>query len=180
MYGKQTQRAIGAMSRLAEVWDGAQTRLSAVDIAQQRALPGPMLAKILTSLSQANLIVGSPGPGGGYALSRAPAEISFQEVADVFEREDPSNLCPFGGGICGVGKNCALPDKLVEVQRTVKTFLAETTFEIFRRAAQDEEIDAEAVAVIASVMPSAIAGAIANDNGKSPRESFRVRERRPL
>ena len=66
------------------------------------------------------------------------------------------------------------------MQRTVKTFLAETTFEIFRRAAQDEEIDAEAVAVIASVMPSAIAGAIANDNGKSPRESFRVRERRPL
>jgi hypothetical protein len=66
------------------------------------------------------------------------------------------------------------------VQRTVKTFLAETTFEIFRRAAQDEEIDAEAVAVIASVMPSAIAGAIANDNGKLPRESFRVRERRPL
>ena len=34
MYGKQTERAIAAMSRLAEVWDGGRTRLSATDIAE--------------------------------------------------------------------------------------------------------------------------------------------------
>ncbi len=34
MYGKQTERAIGAMSRLAEVWDGGKTRLSAFEIAE--------------------------------------------------------------------------------------------------------------------------------------------------
>ena len=69
MYGKQTERAIGAMSRLAEVWDGGKTRLSAFEIADQRGLPRPMVAKILTTLSQANLVTGSPGPGGGYCLS---------------------------------------------------------------------------------------------------------------
>jgi hypothetical protein len=57
MYGKQTERAIGAMSRLAEVWDGGKTRLSAFDIADQRGLPRPMIAKILTTLSQARPVV---------------------------------------------------------------------------------------------------------------------------
>lgn len=138
MYGKQTERAIAAMSRLSEVWDGGRTRLSAMDIAQQRSLPGPMVAKILTALSQAKLVVGSPGPGGGYALSRPPAEITLQEVYDIFEREDTSHLCPFGGGICGAGEPCAIHDKLVAMQRATKNFLGDNTFEMFRSAAQEK------------------------------------------
>ena len=51
MYGKQTERAIAAMSRLAEVWDGGRTRLSAMDIAEQRSLPGPMVAKVQSPCS---------------------------------------------------------------------------------------------------------------------------------
>lgn len=164
MYGKQTQRAIGAMSRLAEVWDGGRTRLSAVDIAKQRSLPGPMLAKILTSLSQAKLIVGSPGPGGGYALSRQPSLITLQEVADVFEREDTTHLCPFKtNGICGVGDPCAMHDKLVEVQKTQRAFLSETTFEIFR------------------LVPAHANGAADRATiPETPRESYRAREPKPI
>lgn len=160
MYGKQTQRAIGAMSRLSEVWDGGRTRLSAVDIAKQRSLPGPMLAKILTSLSQAKLIVGSPGPGGGYALAREPSLITLQEVADVFEREDTTHLCPFKtNGICGVGDPCAMHDKLVEVQKMQRAFLSETTFEIFRE-----------------VQPASNGNIPAEMIPDTPRESYRARE----
>ena len=138
MYGKQTERAIAAMSRLAEVWDGGRTRLSAMDIAEQRSLPGPMVAKILTALSQAKLVVGSPGPGGGYALTRPPSEITLQEVYDVFERDDVSHLCPFGGGVCGVGEPCAIHDKLVSMQAATRSFLGDNTFEMFRAAAQEK------------------------------------------
>jgi Rrf2 family protein len=162
MYGKQTERAIGAMSRLAEVWDGGKTRLSAFDIADQRGLPRPMVAKILTTLSQANLVVGAPGPGGGYALARAPGEICLQEVHDLFEREDRSNLCPFGGGVCGVGQPCALHDRLVGMQRDIRVFLKDTTFEIFRSAVQDDGL--------VPVPQGTVAPA--------PRESYRAAERR--
>ena len=138
MYGKQTERAIAAMSRLAEVWDDGKTRLSAVEIADHRGLPRPMVAKILTTLSQAHLVAGSPGPGGGYALARKPSEINFQQVYDLFERIDRSQLCPFGGGVCGVGQPCALHERLVSTQRDIKTFLSGTTFEIFRKAVQED------------------------------------------
>ena len=138
MYGKKTERAIGAMSRLAEVWDGGKTRLSSIDIADNRALPRPMVAKLLTTLSQGGLVNGSPGPGGGYALARAPAEITFRQVYELFEREDGSHLCPFGGGVCGGGDPCAMHDRLLEIQGNVNRYLNETSFECFRVYAQEK------------------------------------------
>jgi Rrf2 family protein len=134
MYGKQTERAIAALSRLAEVWDGGKTRLSANDIADQRGLPRAMIAKLLTVLSQAGLVRGSPGPGGGYALAKNPDEIVLQDVYCLFERDDTSPLCPFGGGVCGVGEPCALHDRLVAMHTAVKVMLRDTSFEIFRVA----------------------------------------------
>ena len=138
MYGKATETAIAAMSRLAEVWDGGETRLSATDIAESRGLQKPFVGKVLTTLAQANLVHGTRGPGGGFVLARHPAEIQVYEVFQLFEREDNRDLCPFGGGICGVGVNCALHDKLVAVQDSVDDVLKHTSFEVFRRAYQDE------------------------------------------
>ncbi len=137
MYGKSTEAAIAAMSRLAEVWDAGGTRLSATEIADQRQLQRPFVAKVLTTLSQAGLVVGSRGPGGGFALARPPQEIHLYDVFRLFEREDDSDGCPFGGGICGVGDPCPLHDKLAEVQAAVNDVLHNTTFEVFRAAYQD-------------------------------------------
>jgi len=162
MYGKQTERAIAAMSRLAEVWDEGRTKLSSSDIADHRGLPKPMVAKILTTLSQAHLVAGSPGPGGGYCLARHPSQISFQEVYDLFERVDRSSLCPFGGGVCGVGQPCALHDRLVQAQKDIRSFLSTTTFEIFRKAVQEDGL----IPVDASAKPD------------GPRESFRASVKR--
>ncbi len=47
LYGKATQTAIAALSRLAEMYDGGKTRLSATEIAETRGLQRPFLAKIL-------------------------------------------------------------------------------------------------------------------------------------
>ncbi len=134
MYGKQTECAIAAMSRLAEVYDGGETRLSAADIADSRGLQRPFVAKILSVLSQAGLVTGSRGPGGGCALARDPKRIKLYDVFKLFEREDDSTNCPFGGGRCGVGHPCPLHDKLVSVQKAMDRLLHETTFEGFRIA----------------------------------------------
>ncbi len=138
MYGKQTETAIAAVSRLAEVYDGGKTRLTADDIAEARGLQRPFVAKILTTLSQAGLVVGSRGPGGGYALARPPKQIRLREVYQLFQRADDSIACPFGGGVCGAGHPCAIHDSLVEIQDRFDAFLESTNFEIFRYAFQVE------------------------------------------
>ena len=140
MYGKATETAIAAMSRLAETYDDGSNRISAIDIAKSRCLQRPFVGKVLTSLSQAGLVLGSRGPGGGFTLARHPREIYIKEIFDIFEREDEGGLCPFGGGVCCVGLNCALHDKLVKVKESVHGVLYDTTLEVFRKAFQDDGI----------------------------------------
>ncbi len=137
MYGKQTECAIAAISRLAEVFDAGKTRLNAQEIADARGLQAPFVAKILTSLSLAGLVRGSRGPGGGYTLVKAPKHTTLREVFDIFERPDNSPNCPFGGGVCGAGNPCSLHDSLVDIQRRVDKFLDTTSFESFRVAHQE-------------------------------------------
>ncbi len=132
MYGKQTECAIAVMSRLAEVYDGGASRLSAADIADSRGLQRPFVAKILSALSQAGLVTGSRGPGGGSALARDPKKIKLFDVYKLFERQNPNDNCPFGGGICGAGKPCPIHHKLVSVQQAMDRLLHKTTFADFR------------------------------------------------
>ncbi len=134
MYGKATETAIAVMTRLAEAYDNGKSRLAAADIADSRRLPRPFVGKILTTLSQAGLVIGSRGPGGGFTLARRPKEIRLHEVFRLFEREDASDNCPYGGGTCGMGNPCPMHDKLARVREEMDRVLHGTTLEEFRVA----------------------------------------------
>ena len=137
MYGKATATAIAAMTRLAEVYDDASHRLSAVEIADSRGLQRPFVAKVLSTLSRAGLIDGIRGPGGGFRFAKHPNKVRLYDVYCLFERDDDSNHCPFGGGICGNGDKCPLHDHLMEVKNANNKVLHETTFDVFRVAYQE-------------------------------------------
>ena len=136
MYGKATETAFAALSRLAEVYDGGATRLSAKQIAESRGLQHPFVSKILSTLSQAGIIEGARGPGGGFSFVRNPKEVALYDVFRLFERENESKVCPFGGGICGSGDKCPLHDKLIDVQKATDAMLRKTSFDVFRLAYQ--------------------------------------------
>lgn len=129
-YGKSTQNAIAAMSCLAAVHtDGV--RLSSGDIAKARDLPQTLVAKLLTLLSQAGLVTGSPGPSGGYALASRPAEVTLLDIANVFERNTSRVICPFGPNWCGNGEPCPLHDQLAQMDERFEAFLRETALDVF-------------------------------------------------
>lgn len=124
---------MAAVSRLAEVYDGGKTRLNAASIAESRGFSAPMVAKILSVLSKASLVAGSPGPGGGFSLARDPDQIRLVDVFRLFERIEETRQCPFGGGICGEGATCPLHDRLAAVRDALDRMLYDTTFTAFRR-----------------------------------------------
>jgi Rrf2 family transcriptional regulator, iron-sulfur cluster assembly transcription factor len=131
IYQKTTQNAIAAVSRLAEAWSEPEVRLSSRDIAEDRNLPVPIVAKILTELSRAGLVTGSPGPGGGYRLARPPREITLRDVAGLFER-DGQTACPYGPGWCGSGQPCPLHDSMLAMQQKINSYLEKTNFAAFQ------------------------------------------------
>ena len=132
-YGKTTQNAIAAVSLLAEAYDEQNPRrLSSSEIAASRNLSKPIVAKVLTTLSQAGIVSGTPGPGGGYALAVSPDSLTLFDVVILFERQDADLTCPFGPGWCGKGDPCPLHDELQLVGEQMETFLRSSRFAVFR------------------------------------------------
>lgn len=129
-YGKMSGSAIAAMSALAEVYKEKGT-LSSLQIADSRNLSQPLVAKVLTVLSQAGFVSGTRGPGGGYRLTCKPSEVSIHDVVELFEGHRDTSACPFGPGWCGVGDNCPLHDTLFGLADTAQAALKKKTFAIF-------------------------------------------------
>lgn len=129
--GKTAQTAIAAMSALAERYDGGKTVLSSLDIAEDRNLPQPLVAKLLTSLSTGGLVDGTRGPGGGYWLAKAPSRISLADITEVFEKDNEGIMCPFGPGWCGKGEPCPLHDELAAMDSQWENFMRKTTLAVF-------------------------------------------------
>lgn len=136
-YGKTAQSAVSAMSYLAEVYDGGQSRLSSQDISSNRHLPRPIVAKLLVTLSQAGLVSGAPGPNGGYWLSREPGEIRLCEIVGLFEKAGERMMCPFGPNWCGHGAPCPVHDELMQLDDALNDFLETTSLAVFAQSPQN-------------------------------------------
>jgi Rrf2 family transcriptional regulator, iron-sulfur cluster assembly transcription factor len=131
-YGKTAQTAIASVSRLAEVYDAEKRlKLNSADIAGRRRLPQPVVAKVLTILSQAGIVNGSPGPGGGYWLAREPKKVTLYDVVSQFERLDDNVSCPFGPEYCGTEPHCPMHFDMLKIRDQIITFLKSTTFARF-------------------------------------------------
>ena len=131
-YGKTAQNAIAAMSYLAERYEEPHSCISSQEIALTRNLAKSLVAKIMTQLSRGNLVNGSPGPKGGYWLSRAPEEISLFEIITLFETPEEMVFCPFGRDYCGNNDPCPLHDQFSKMDEQVSEFLGNTHLGVFR------------------------------------------------
>ena len=130
-YGKMAWNGIIAMSYLAGIYDGENARASSATIAREREISKPLVAKVLTTLSNAGLIGGSTGPGGGYFLARPPEEIRLIDIVGLFEKIDTVTRCPFGPNWCGIKDPCPLHDEIVGMNETARAFLENTTLAVF-------------------------------------------------
>lgn len=130
--GKTAQTAIAAMSALAEIHDGGQSRLSSIDIAQRRDLSAPLVAKLLSILSVNGLVLGTRGPGGGYWLARDPKTITLAQIVEHFEKDADGPMCPFGPKWCGHGEPCPLHENIERMNREWQEFLDTTTLAVFK------------------------------------------------
>lgn len=148
-YGKMVQTAIAAVSRLAQVYDPARrVKLSSADIAESRRLPQPVVAKVLTLLSQIGLVAGAPGPKGGYWLARPPEQISLLDVAGPFQRNEEELTCPFGPDWCGNGPHCPLHAYLEMLRNQRTEFMKQMTFAAFMGWDQEKGCAPQGIPVV--------------------------------
>lgn len=82
---KKGEYALKALVELAINYDKGEAITLINDIAEREDIPSKYLEQILLTLRNAGILVSKRGVGGGYTLSRPPADISLGEVIRVVE-----------------------------------------------------------------------------------------------
>jgi Rrf2 family protein len=83
MLSQKAKYALHAMLVLAAAEEGEALMIS--DIAEARNLPKRFLEQILLDLKHHGLVQSKRGKNGGYALLKAPADISFGDIVRIID-----------------------------------------------------------------------------------------------
>ena len=78
--------AVLLMTHMANEWQRNPSRvMNAADLSRETHIPAPTVSKILGMMSRGGLLTSHRGHAGGYALSRAPEEISAADIISIVE-----------------------------------------------------------------------------------------------
>ncbi len=125
LLSKPVGYAVRALVHLAQHQDdGPQLNAR---IAEEQAIPGPFLIKILSSLTTAGYVSSVRGPGGGFTLRRDPATIRLLDVLNVFEGFGLTEECLLGNGICSDETPCHVHRFWTAPKAELMEFLESTT-----------------------------------------------------
>ena len=126
-YGKRSRQAVAAISYLAQGYGRETEAVSSVAVGRARGFSPALAAKLMSEMATAGLLVGTPGPKGGYRLARPPEQILLGDVVRIFEAPKGETPCPFGPGWCGHGPHCPLHDSFLKIEAVTTEFLESTT-----------------------------------------------------
>ena len=122
--GMRGDYAVRAMLALATV-EGLDRPVSVRWISERMAIPVRFLPHVMTDLSRAGLVIGSPGRRGGYRLGRPANQVNVLEVIDAVDAEPEVPRCVLRGGPCRPDGRCAVHDVFAGATRALRASLSE-------------------------------------------------------
>ncbi len=118
---RNTDYGLRMMVNLAKQLDSRS--LSARQLTSQGKFSYDLGCKILQKLHKAGLVQSSMGPKGGFSLNREPSEITLMEIIRVLQGGARLNRCLLGGEGCELQAECAIGEKLGDLQRYINGYL---------------------------------------------------------
>jgi Rrf2 family protein len=104
-------------------------RASTQAIAARQNIPTPFLAKIISQLSLAGLVITYRGAVGGVSLSRPSSEISLLHVIEALEGPIQLNRCLIEAHRCPQDEKCPVHGIWARAQADLTALLDATTFD---------------------------------------------------
>lgn len=107
---------------------GGVARLNATMLAEETGVPLPTAQKLVSRLSAAGLIDSVRGTGGGFHLSRSPADITIADVVEAVEGPIVMTACVDAGDHdCNLSGACRVKPHWNAVNEAVRGALAGVT-----------------------------------------------------
>ncbi|ODU21776.1 MAG: AsnC family transcriptional regulator [Sphingomonas sp. SCN 67-18] len=105
-------------------------RLSATVLAEETGIPLPTTQKLMGRLAAAGLFSSARGTGGGFALTRSPAEISLADIIEAVEGPITLTAClEAGNHECTLEDGCQMKPRWNAVNGAVRGALSGVTLE---------------------------------------------------
>ena len=123
---RQADYALRAMLYLAKL--EKDVRAATSQIADEQQIPPSFLAKIISQLSIAGLILTSRGARGGVTLARQPEEITLLDVVEAIDGPISLNVCSHSAGACPFGDECPIQPIWSDAQHELVEKLRSTNF----------------------------------------------------
>ncbi|MDO9087148.1 MAG: Rrf2 family transcriptional regulator [Anaerolineaceae bacterium] len=123
---RQADYALRAMLYLAKL--DKDVRAATSQIAEEQQIPPSFLAKIISQLSIAGLILTSRGARGGVTLARKPEEISLLDVVEAIDGPISLNVCSHSASACPFGDDCPIQPIWSDAQHELVAKLRSTNF----------------------------------------------------
>ncbi len=105
------------------------TVLQGSRLAEAEGLPPMFLAKILRKLTRHGVLRSFRGRDRGYALARAPRDISVREVLEAIEGPDLFQRCVFWSDVCSEDEPCLLHDTWKTVRPVMASLMDHISLE---------------------------------------------------
>ena len=104
---------------------GVDARLSATVLAKETGIPLPTTQKLLQRLGQAGLFRSVRGGGGGFVLTRGPAEISLADIVEAVAGPIAMTSCvDEGRHDCALEASCAVKPHWSAVNGAIRASLS--------------------------------------------------------
>jgi len=119
---RMTDYAVVVLARMARDGGRGGAAVQTVpQLAERTAVPAPTVAKLMKLLALAGLTESHRGAAGGYALTRAPEDISIADIISAVDGPIALTACVDGAeGHCGVESLCAMRGNWDKVNRAVR------------------------------------------------------------
>jgi len=124
---KLTDYGIVLLGHFAREEPGA-TR-NAREVAEETALPFPVVSKMLKTLAGAELLHSHRGAKGGYSLAKPPAAVSVAEIIEALEGPIALMECTVGPGHCHQESSCGVSAPWQRINRAIQETLERVTLD---------------------------------------------------
>ena len=104
-------------------------RITTREIAEQRLIPRAFVRRVVTLLSNSELVTATRGNLGGISLARPASEISLLDVVEAIDGPAVLNICTEDPGSCPLMPNCTVHEAWVVSRRMLETHLRKVTFD---------------------------------------------------
>lgn len=97
-------------------------------ISERQGISLSYLEQIFAKLKKSELVLSARGPGGGYRLSRTPAEISVSDVIAAVNEDLEARKCK-GRQNCKGGEECLSHELWSDLSEMIEQFLGNITLQ---------------------------------------------------